>query len=29
MSYIIPASCFVVVTLFAAYAVKTNKRVYA
>ena len=29
MSYIIPAICFVVVTLFAAYAVKTNKRVYA
>ena len=28
-SYIIPAICFVVVTLFAAYAVKTNKRVYA
>ena len=29
MSYIIPAICFVVVTLFAAYAVKTNKHVYA
>lgn len=29
MSYIIPAICFVVVTLFAAYAVKTNKRIYA
>ena len=29
MSYVIPAICFVVVTLFAAYAVKTNKRVYA
>ena len=29
MSYIIPAICFVVVTLFAAYAVKTNKRFYA
>lgn len=29
MSYIIPAICFVVVTLFALYAVKTNKRVYA
>ena len=29
MSYNIPAICFVVVTLFAAYAVKTNKRVYA
>ena len=29
MSYIIPAICFVVVTFFAAYAVKTNKRVYA
>lgn len=29
MSYIIPAICFVVVTLFAAYAVKTNKCVYA
>lgn len=29
MSYIIPAICFVVVTLFASYAVKTNKRVYA
>ena len=29
MSYIIPAICFVVVTIFAAYAVKTNKRVYA
>ena len=29
MSYIIPAIYFVVVTLFAAYAVKTNKRVYA
>ena len=29
MSYIIPAISFVVVTLFAAYAVKTNKRVYA
>ena len=28
-SYIIPAISFVVVTLFAAYAVKTNKRVYA
>lgn len=28
-SYIIPAICFVVVTLFAAYAVKTNKRIYA
>ena len=28
-SYIIPAICFVVVTLFAGYAVKTNKRVYA
>ena len=28
-SYIIPAICFVVVTLFAACAVKTNKRVYA
>lgn len=28
-SYIIPAICFVVVTLFAVYAVKTNKRVYA
>lgn len=28
-SYIIPAICFVVVTLFAAYAVKANKRVYA
>lgn len=28
-SYIIPAICFVVVTLFAAYAVKSNKRVYA
>ena len=29
LSYIIPAICFVVVTLFAAYAVKTNKRIYA
>lgn len=29
MSYIIPAICFVVVTLFAAYAVKTNRRIYA
>lgn len=29
MSYIIPAICFVAVTLFAAYAVKTNKRIYA
>ena len=29
MSYIIPAISFVVVTLFAAYAVKTNKRIYA
>ena len=29
MSYVIPAICFVVVTLFAAYAVKTNKRIYA
>lgn len=29
MSYIIPAICFVVVILFAAYAVKTNKRIYA
>lgn len=29
MSYIIPAICFVVVTFFAAYAVKTNKRIYA
>lgn len=29
MSYVIPAICFVVVTLFAAYAVKTNKLVYA
>lgn len=29
MSYIIPAICFVVVTLFALYAVKNNKRVYA
>ena len=29
MSYIIPAICFVVVTLFATYAVKTNKRIYA
>ena len=29
MSYIIPAICFVVVTLFAAYAVKTNKSIYA
>ena len=29
MSYIIPAICFVVVTLFAAYAVKTNRRLYA
>ena len=29
MSYIIPAICFVVVTLFAAYAVKTNRRKYA
>lgn len=29
MSYIIPAICFVVVTLFAAYAVKTNKLIYA
>lgn len=28
-SYIIPAICFVVVTLFAAYAVKANKRIYA
>ena len=28
-SYIIPAICFVVVTLFALYAVKNNKRVYA
>ena len=28
-SYIIPAICFVVVTLFAAYAVKTNRRKYA
>ena len=28
-SYIIPAISFVVVTLFATYAVKTNKRVYA
>ena len=28
-SYIIPAICFVVVTLFAAYAVKTNRRIYA
>ena len=28
-SYIIPAICFVVVTLFAACAVKTNKRIYA
>ena len=28
-SYIIPAISFVVVTLFAAYVVKTNKRVYA
>ena len=29
MSYIIPAICFVVVTLFALYAVKNNKCVYA
>ena len=29
MSYIIPAICFVVVTLFAAYAVKTIRRIYA
>ena len=29
MSYIIPAICFVVVTLFAAYAVKTTRRIYA
>ena len=29
MSYIIPAISFVVVTLFAAYAVKTNRRIYA
>lgn len=29
LSYIIPAICFVVVTLFALYAVKNNKRVYA